>query len=471
MKKKIDWKLIGMVSILILSVFGIAAAVLSALKDFISENTELVLSFLMLAGSIIIIYRVFVGGTLLFCLKKKSERVEECIEQAQSKAWIAVLVAILIAMPYSIEKRISSISPIDKIVAIVFFLLDVAAVLIGLYAGRIYPKYNVKECVFCGTKNEKGNKCCKNCGNDLFEIKTGNILPTELTSIYPDPDGSIPWERFKAICPNKFKQMIKYYLEALKGEGSIDQSNISAQRYGFTVNEKGVHLIEADDRSVEESRSISRGRKLTVMYNPYYPDEAGDMSQKKLLVIDEESEKLYRFMRDEWPDWGTTRKDVAVCNQLVRRESARIKDKEGYTKQTSSKHSYSQTNNSKQRQKRTKQDGKKKLKQWIMYSIILILVLLVAFIGINNTIKDKNDQKMYAAYNNAYELFTKGNYTKAIDAFKALGEYNDSAEFAQYCAALYNMQLGKYHEARRILRELGDFRNSVILLETIENNS
>lgn len=66
-------------------------------------------------------------------------------------------------------------------------------------------------------------------------------------------------------------------------------------------------------------------------------------------------------------------------------------------------------------------------------------------------------------YRKAIDLYNRGNYDAAIDAFHALGDFEDSQELftrSHYWAAMTRMEAGNYSEALPRFLKLGDFEDS-----------
>lgn len=87
----------------------------------------------------------------------------------------------------------------------------------------------------------------------------------------------------------------------------------------------------------------------------------------------------------------------------------------------------------------------------------LLALLLICTLVLSLTGCDKLD------YGKAVDLFNRGKYDAAIDAFHELGDYEDSAELftlSHYWAAITRMEEGKYSEALPRFIKLGDYEDS-----------
>lgn len=87
----------------------------------------------------------------------------------------------------------------------------------------------------------------------------------------------------------------------------------------------------------------------------------------------------------------------------------------------------------------------------------LLALLLVCVLVFSLTGCDKLD------YGKAVDLFNRGKYDAAIDAFYELGDYEDSKALftlSHYWAAIQRMEAGKYSEALPRFLKLGDYEDS-----------
>lgn len=87
----------------------------------------------------------------------------------------------------------------------------------------------------------------------------------------------------------------------------------------------------------------------------------------------------------------------------------------------------------------------------------LLALLLVCILVFSLTGCDKLD------YGKAVDLFNRGKYDAAIDAFHELGDYEDSAQLftlSHYWAAITRMEEGNYREALPRFIKLGDYEDS-----------
>ncbi len=94
---------------------------------------------------------------------------------------------------------------------------------------------------------------------------------------------------------------------------------------------------------------------------------------------------------------------------------------------------------------------------------LVLLLLIVVLAGILTAYKYVPEIINQRKYDEAAALAQKGSYTEAITAFKALGDYSDSAEKATECE--YNLALkleeeGKFAEAKAVFEALGDYNDS-----------
>ncbi len=89
----------------------------------------------------------------------------------------------------------------------------------------------------------------------------------------------------------------------------------------------------------------------------------------------------------------------------------------------------------------------------------LLALLLVCILVFSLTGCDKLD------YGKAVDLFNRGKYDAAIDAFYELGDYEDSAQLftlSHYWAAITRMEEGNYSEALPRFIKLGDYEDSAL---------
>lgn len=102
---------------------------------------------------------------------------------------------------------------------------------------------------------------------------------------------------------------------------------------------------------------------------------------------------------------------------------------------------------------------KKKSKKGLIIFLIIVIACIGA-LGYKYTPEIINSYK----YKQAIELYEGGSFSQAADAFKELGNYNDSAE--KYNSASYNTAVeleesGKHAEARAIFESLGEYEDCV----------
>lgn len=102
---------------------------------------------------------------------------------------------------------------------------------------------------------------------------------------------------------------------------------------------------------------------------------------------------------------------------------------------------------------------KKKSKKCLIIFLIIVIACIGA-LGYKYTPEIINSYK----YKQAIDLYEDGSFSQAADAFKELGNYNDSAE--KYNAAAYNTAVeleesGKHAEARAIFESLGEYEDCV----------
>ncbi len=110
-------------------------------------------------------------------------------------------------------------------------------------------------------------------------------------------------------------------------------------------------------------------------------------------------------------------------------------------------------------QKHKRVNPKKKKGHKALVLVILLAVLAGLLAGYKYVPGYINDYK----YDKAATLAKEGNYSDAITAFKALGDYSDSAQKATECEYNYALQLeeaGKFAEAKMIYENLGDHADS-----------
>lgn len=103
----------------------------------------------------------------------------------------------------------------------------------------------------------------------------------------------------------------------------------------------------------------------------------------------------------------------------------------------------------------------KKKKKKSKKGLIIFLIIVIAGLGALGYKYTPEIVKGYK-YNQATELYENGKFSQAADAFKELGDYNDSAE--KYNSASYNTAVeleenGKHAEARAIFESLGEYED------------
>lgn len=94
---------------------------------------------------------------------------------------------------------------------------------------------------------------------------------------------------------------------------------------------------------------------------------------------------------------------------------------------------------------------------------LVLLVLVVVLAGLLAGLKYGPEFINKQKYDKAVALSEKGDYSNALTAFKALGNYSDSAEKATECEYNYALALeeeGKFAEAKTAFEALGDYADS-----------
>lgn len=103
----------------------------------------------------------------------------------------------------------------------------------------------------------------------------------------------------------------------------------------------------------------------------------------------------------------------------------------------------------------------KKKKKKSKKGLIIFLIIVIAGLGALGYKYAPGIINGYK-YNQATELYENGKFSQAADAFKELGNYNDSAEkynSASYNAAVELEESGKHAEARAIFESLGEYED------------
>ena len=134
-----------------------------------------------------------------------------------------------------------------------------------------------------------------------------------------------------------------------------------------------------------------------------------------------------------------------------------------------------------------KESRKKARKLIALIGIPLVAAVIAGslFLSGRNREREKAQQEAAAlqdSYNAAVELLEQEQYQAAVEAFLALGDYQDSTALLEqakegldaqaieneYRNALALIESGRYIEARFKLQNLGDYKDSRALLETVE---
>lgn len=121
-----------------------------------------------------------------------------------------------------------------------------------------------------------------------------------------------------------------------------------------------------------------------------------------------------------------------------------------------------------------KEARKKKNKKIAMIAAPIAVVLMIALVLISTFMKAQQEEAArLEAYNSAVALTEAGEYSQAVAAFAALGNYKDSAEqinSIKYIQATKLMDTGSYEEAIAIFTELGDYQDSIELISGAKRN-
>ncbi len=111
-------------------------------------------------------------------------------------------------------------------------------------------------------------------------------------------------------------------------------------------------------------------------------------------------------------------------------------------------------------------------KQIIIIAVIVISALIIGIVFYSNVVSKSNN------YDKAMSLYNSYKYSEAEEAFKKLGDYKDSKDYAdksyekimqnKYNNAVSLMDRGLYADAMSIFREISDYKDSTILAERCE---
>ena len=95
-----------------------------------------------------------------------------------------------------------------------------------------------------------------------------------------------------------------------------------------------------------------------------------------------------------------------------------------------------------------------------LLSLLLLLSLCLTLCGCTLSNRDY--------YERAQLYLGSGDFATAAELFSQLGEYEDSADYALYCAALYALQEGELDLARTNLTQVAPFKSSGRYLRMVE---
>ena len=95
-----------------------------------------------------------------------------------------------------------------------------------------------------------------------------------------------------------------------------------------------------------------------------------------------------------------------------------------------------------------------------LLSLLLLLSLCLTLCGCTLSNRDY--------YERAQLYLGSGDFATAAELFSQLGEYEDSADYALYCAALYALQEGELDLARTNLTQVAPFKSSARYLRLVE---
>ena len=109
----------------------------------------------------------------------------------------------------------------------------------------------------------------------------------------------------------------------------------------------------------------------------------------------------------------------------------------------------------------------KKIKRLAMIITPIIVILIIAAVLISGMVRQKQEEAAKLdAYNAAVALLENGEYSEAISALSALGDYKDCEELVaaakleeSYYSAMAYIEDGKYSEAATIFEQLGDYKD------------
>ena len=95
-----------------------------------------------------------------------------------------------------------------------------------------------------------------------------------------------------------------------------------------------------------------------------------------------------------------------------------------------------------------------------LLSLLMLLSLCLTLCGCTLSNRDY--------YERAQLYLGSGDFATAAQLFSQLGEYEDSADYALYCAALYALQEGELDLARTNLTQVAPFKSSARYLRLVE---
>ena len=118
----------------------------------------------------------------------------------------------------------------------------------------------------------------------------------------------------------------------------------------------------------------------------------------------------------------------------------------------------------------------KKVKKIAMITAPIMVLIIIAAIIVSNVVKAKQEEAAkIEAYNTAIAMLDNGQYTDAIKALAALGDYKDCEELIvsakldeQYYLALDYVDVGNYSKAEVIFEQLGDYKDCTEQLAAIQ---
>lgn len=103
-------------------------------------------------------------------------------------------------------------------------------------------------------------------------------------------------------------------------------------------------------------------------------------------------------------------------------------------------------------------------------TVLYLLTALLVICGACAALAEETNPLLQQQYDAAQALFDAQDYEKAMEAFSALGDYEDSADRAEECAvkwdaaryrtAVYRFTDGAFYEAKALFEALGDYRES-----------